>query len=174
MSLLVNTFLFKGLALNFGMFSSTSFSSSSVLLILRGRARREVWRAGDFGTVRWNFHWWFCHKQIKNLLAHWTSWIHFIARQTFWSTRDEAFYTWAADSVEAMVDVSALWLALTIVSKWNSCNRIDHFQFSFSNFVLLFFHQKSPKSIPEILVHGVYFLVVLVNSVFPESVMNKL
>ena len=64
----IYAFLFKGLALNFGTFSSTSFSSSSVLLILGGRALREVWRTGDLGAVRWNFHWWFCHKQIKNLL----------------------------------------------------------------------------------------------------------
>ena len=30
--------------------------------------------------------------------------------------------TWGADSVEATVDVSALLLALAIVSKWNSWN----------------------------------------------------
>lgn len=62
------TFLFRGLALNLGIFSSSSFSSSTELLIFGGRALSDVWRWGDFGAVRWcGFHsWLFCYKKIDN------------------------------------------------------------------------------------------------------------
>lgn len=51
------TFLFRGLALNLGTFSSSSFSISLELLILGGLALSDVLRTGDFGAVKYDdFH----------------------------------------------------------------------------------------------------------------------
>ena len=50
--LFVSTFLFKGFALNFGAFSSSSCSSSAVVFALVGRALSIVWSTGLFGAVR--------------------------------------------------------------------------------------------------------------------------
>lgn len=46
------TFLFKGLALNLGIFSSSSCSNSTELFTFGGRALSDVWSTGVLGSVR--------------------------------------------------------------------------------------------------------------------------
>lgn len=84
--------------------------------------------------------------------------------------------TWREeDSVEATVDDSAFWLALVIVSKWNSWTmlRIIEFNESEPNNLAFFSPSNLMYTSPEIQAAGVHFLVLQVRLQLPESMTNR-